>query len=421
MKIFSSLPSAQLLQLSLFTLSVSISTMAYSNALSSDKNNNVTVSLIERGQATENIQIAPRPPRQPQPPRPPQPPENNDTTTLIDGTVVDTQQLIALGNLLYHDTNLSSPIGQSCASCHDINTGFDNPNSSNPTSVGADLESFGTRNAPTASYSAFIPAPAFALTRRGTQRLIGGLFLDGRAQSLEEQAKGPFINPVEMGNSSEQEVISKVAISTYAAEFELLFGENILLDAEQAYNYVADAIAAFERSSIFSPFSSKFDQVQAGTLNFTATENRGQNIFNNKGDCRRCHGRNVNRDNNTPEVFSDFTYRNIGIPSNPQLPALINDPSFIDLGLGAVSGDVRNDGEFRVPTLRNIANTSPYMHNGAFSTLREVIEFYNTRDTTFSEAPEVNRNISQGRIGELNLTTNEINDLIAFLETLTDA
>jgi cytochrome c peroxidase len=338
-----------------------------------------------------------------------------ETTTLVDGSVVTTRELVSLGDLLYNDTNLSNPIGQSCASCHAVNAGFDDPNSANPTSVGADGFSFGTRNSPTVSYSAHIPAPT--QQGNGPQRaLIGGLFLDGRAQSLEEQAKGPFLNTIEMGNATESEVIAKIANSTYATEFELLFGESILDDTERSYNYVADAIAAFERTSIFSPFTSTFDQVQAGNANFTAAETRGQTIFNNKGDCRRCH-----HSDDGAEIFSDFSFKNIGVPSNQQLPAFFADPNFVDLGLGAQSDNAMNNGEFRTSTLRNIANTAPYMHNGVFDTLREVINFYNTRDTTFSQEPEVNQNVDQGgRIGELGLTDNEIDDLVVFLGTLSD-
>jgi len=339
----------------------------------------------------------------------------DEVTILVDGSEVETSMLVNLGNLIYHDANLSEPIGQSCASCHDVNTGFDDPNDSNPTSLGADGRSFGTRNSPTASYSAHIPPPSIN-GQGGRAELIGGLFLDGRATSLEEQAKGPFLNALEMGNASAQSVIEKVAQSTYALEFESLFGEGIFDDNERAYNNVADAIAAFERTGLFSPFSSKFDQVQTGATIFTAAEARGQNIFNNKGDCRRCH-----HTNQGPDIFSDFTYKNIGVPSNPILPAFIADPTFVDLGLGGESGNGRNNGEFRVATLRNIANTAPYMHNGVFTSLREVIDFYNTRDTTFSADAEVNQNIDQGgRIGELRLSNNEIEDLIAFLETLTD-
>ncbi len=336
------------------------------------------------------------------------------TTTLSDGSIVETAALVVIGNLIYHDTNLSTPIGQSCASCHDLSTGFDDPNSSNPTSVGADGVSFGTRNSPTASYAALIPAPQNQGNGQG--QLVGGLFLDGRAASLEEQAKGPFLNPVEMGNENAQQVIDKLSSGSYAAEFESLFGEGILADAERSYEYLADAISAFERTDIFSPFNSKFDQVSAGNENFTASELRGQTLFSGKADCDRCHS-----DNGDVVVFSDFEYENIGVPSNPFLPAFINDPTFVDLGLGAETGQARNNGQFRTPNLRNIAITAPYMHNGVFNTLEEVVDFYNTRDSGFPDAPEVDQNIDQGgQIGELNLTANEITDLIAFLNTFTD-
>jgi cytochrome c peroxidase len=219
-----------------------------------------------------------------------------------------------------------------------------------------------------------------------------------------------------MGNESAQEVIDKIKLSSYANDFESLFGLNVLNDSDRSYNYVADAIAAFERSSVFSPFTAKFDRVRAGTESFTAAEERGRNLFRGKAECALCH----NNSQGTL-VFSDFRYKNIGVPSNPLLPAFIDDPSFVDLGLGAVTGDSRNNGQFRTSSLRNIAITAPYMHNGVFNTLEEVLDFYNTRDTTFTEAPEVSENLDQvGNIGELNLTANEISDLIAFLNTMTD-
>ena len=391
MKIITSSKPVTLFTICLITLS--ISTEAFSTAAE----NEVTTSALHNVQSEQINDLTPQQAR-PIQPRFPQPrrsqfPRSSETTRLIDGKIVNTQQLVDLGSLLYHDSNLSNPIGQSCASCHDINNGFTDPNSANPSSVGADQQSFGIRNSPTTSYSAFIPPQRLVQTQRRTQRLIGGLFVDGRVQSLEEQAKMPFLNPNEMGNTSVQEVVAKISESTYASDFEFLFGEGILLNPEQAYNYIVDAIAAFERSDILSPFSSKFDRVQAGTISFTAAEERGLNIFNTKGQCQVCH--TMNR-----SMFTNFTYRNIGVPSNPQLLAIINAPDFIDIGLGSITQNPLNDGQFRVPTLRNIAKTSPYIHNGIFTTLREVIEFYNTRVTTFSLQTEVNRNVAQGgRLG----------------------
>ncbi|TQV74972.1 cytochrome-c peroxidase [Aliikangiella marina] len=354
------------------------------------------------------------------------PEDDNDpdepTTTLVDGTIVNTAALVSLGEQLYNDTNLSTPAGQSCASCHSLSAGFADPNTQNPTSLGADGISFGGRNSPTASYAAHIPAPQIVMRTppnggNANAVRIGGLFWDGRAESLEEQAKGPFLNPVEMGNSDESEVIAKLRNAAYAGEFEALFGNNILDDVDRSYDYIADAIAAFERTDVFSPFSSKFDQVQNGTASFTAAEQRGENLFNGRAQCDRCHSSDADQ----PQMFSNFEYENIGVPSNPLLPAVMSDPSFVDNGLGDITGNNRDNGRFRTSSLRNVAITPPYMHNGVFNTLREVIDFYNTRDTSFNQLPEVAENVDQGgNIGELGLNENEINDLIAFLETLTD-
>ncbi len=346
--------------------------------------------------------------------------EDANVTVVSDGTEVVTADLEFLGERLFNDTNLSSPTGQSCASCHNETTGFDDPNNSQPTSLGADGISVGTRNSPTASYAAHTPEPS-TVTRAGpggapVQVLIGGLFLDGRAATLEEQAKGPFLNPAEMANASEADVIESIRASDYAEDFELLFGEGILDEVDRSYDYVADSIAAFERTALFSPFTAKFDQVAENTAIFTEAEARGQDLFNGKAQCNRCHVSNAET-----VVFSEFEYHNIGVPSNMLLAAFIADPGFIDNGLGDVTGDVRDNGRFRTPNLRNIAITAPYMHNGIFTSLTDVIQFYNTRDTTFPQPPEVMQNLDQGGdIGELNLTVNEVADVVAFLETLTD-
>ncbi|MEE9351131.1 MAG: cytochrome c peroxidase [Thiotrichaceae bacterium] len=336
---------------------------------------------------------------------------DNTFTTTTDTTDTSTITLASLGEKLFFDTSLSVPAGQSCSSCHTPSAGFADPDSGSPTSLGADSSSVGTRNSPTASYAAHIPDSTT------TPVLTGGQFLDGRAASLEEQAKGPFLNPVEMANASEEDVIAKIKLTDYASDFETLFGIDILEDVATSYDHVADAIAAFERTSVFSPFTSKFDQVAAGTATFTAAEARGQQLFNGRGQCDTCHA----SPNNSEEVFSDFEFKNIGVPSNGTLLNILSDSSFIDNGLGGVTGNNGDNGKFRTPNLRNIANTAPYMHNGVFNTLTEVVEFYNTRDTTFPDAPEVNQNVDQrGRIGELGLNTNDVDDIVSFLGTLTD-
>jgi cytochrome c peroxidase len=196
-----------------------------------------------------------------------------------------------------------------------------------------------------------------------------------------------------------------------------------LLDSESAFEFIAQAIAGFERTDHFSLFTSKFDAVRVGIDVFTQSEMNGQGLFNQKADCRRCH----NTDGDGVDFFTDFEYKNIGTPVNPNNPFLSLDASlnpdgtaFVDLGLGAVLNDSRHNGKFRTPTLRNIAMTAPYMHNGVFNTLEEVIGFYNRRDVDQIEA-EVDDNVDNGgNIGNLNLSQTEITDLAAFLRTLSD-
>jgi cytochrome c peroxidase len=333
----------------------------------------------------------------------------NNTTALSD-----------LGQRLYFDTNLSNPVGQSCASCHLPTAGFADPDNIFPTSEGAIAGRFGNRNTPTASYAAHTPPFQFDA---GRDQFVGGQFLDGRASSLELQAQAPFLNPLEMNMSDKEAVVAQVRLAAYAEEFETVFGIDSLADTNTAYEQVSQAIAAFERTALFSPFSSKFDAVQNGTDIFTVSEANGRNLFNGKADCNRCHRTR----NGAPQVFSNFEYRNIGVPENPANPFLTLDPAlnpdgtaFVDLGLGGVLADAAENGKFRTPTLRNIGVTAPYMHNGVFDTLAEVIDFYNRRDLD-GVVPEVNQNVDNGgNIGNLTLTPAEVSDLIAFLETLTD-
>jgi len=199
------------------------------------------------------------------------------------------------------------------------------------------------------------------------------------------------------------------------AEFETVFGTGSLDTSSTAYEQMVQAIAAFQRSPEVSPFTSKFDAVQNGTATFTASEANGEDIFHNTAACGRCHSTPVDRGE---QVFSNFEYFNIGVPENPANLFLNTDPNFIDNGLGADNGAQRDNGKFKVPTLRNIVNTAPYMHNGVFATLREVIDFYSGELVVI---PEVNENLSDGGqyIG-FNLSESEKDDLEAFFATLTD-
>jgi cytochrome c peroxidase len=324
-----------------------------------------------------------------------------------------------LGREIFFDTNLSEPSGQSCATCHLPDTGFAHPNSDNPTSEGPIEGVFSHRNAPTISYTQFIPR-----LRNSRFGVRGGLFIDGRVSSLEEQAKVPFLNPSEMNNESEATVIERISEASYADQFRDFFGEDSLFDTERAFDQVASAIAAFERSEEVSPFSSKFDAIIQNNERPTSAEIRGFRLFTGRAGCISCHS--FNRE---PRIFTDFTYHNIGVPANPNNPFYAMDfeinpegSDFIDLGLGETTGRRRNNGQFRVPTLRNVSLTAPYMHNGVFDTLEEVLEFYNTRDLDPEQFPaEVRRNVTnRGGIGNLGLSDRQMQDIIAFLGGLSD-
>lgn len=347
-----------------------------------------------------------------------------------------------LGRQLFLDPQLSSPPGESCASCHSPDAAFTDPRRDTPTSPGAIAGRFGNRNSPTAMYTAY--SPLFQLDTDGIT-YEGGLFWDGRAANLENQAQGPLLNPLEMANPDKATVVNKVRAASYAPLFNSVFGPSSLSRTEPAYAMIASAIAAFERSSTFSPFSSKYDAYLAGQVKLTAAEEHGRTLFNDptKGNCAACHPSTPASDG-TPPLFTDFTYDNLGVPRNPNnpfytLPVALNPAgvNFLDLGLGPIVGNTGDNGKFKVPTLRNIALTNPYTHNGYFQTLLGVVDFYNTRDvkpacsnpmTTENLAlaqgcwpqPETAATVNHKELGNLQLSSSDESDIVAFLGTLTD-
>jgi cytochrome c peroxidase len=274
----------------------------------------------------------------------------------------------------------------------------------------------GFRNAPSLVYASFTP---FFSIAAGTP--TGGFFRDGRASSLAAQAQEPFITPFEMANQTAAEVISRLQSSSATlAAFVAVYGSEVLDDPMTALTNIGLAIAAFETEDpSFHPFTSKYDYWLLGQAALTAQERQGLALFNNpgKGNCLACHPSEAQGYSSHP-LFTDFTYDNIGVPRNWLIPA--NDPEpvspidgvplgyvpapadvpasaeygFYHLGLCApftpaptdwhprpdFSGTTSLCGLFKVPTLRNTAITAPYFHNGAFPTLREVIEWYVTRD-----------------------------------------
>lgn len=335
-----------------------------------------------------------------------------------------TQQKQKLGKQLFFDANLSTPPGQSCSSCHLPTAGFADPDSEIPVSRGVNPDRFGSRNTPSVAYAAFSPDFYFD---EDEGIFFGGQFLDGRSTTLKDQAKQPFLNPVEMANADKATVVGKVSQAIYADDFKAIYGEEIFNDVELAFDKIADAIAMFERSDEVVPFSSKFDLFVAGEVTLTEQELRGLDLFNreDKGNCAACHPSTAVAPI-TQALFTDFSYDNLGTPANPNSPFLTQDiefnpdgAGFVDFGLGGELGDIAENGKFKVPSLRNVNLTPPYMHNGVFNTLEEVLDFYNERDAD-GVIPEVSDNVNNDELGALGLSTQEKADIIAFLKTLSD-
>jgi cytochrome c peroxidase len=326
-----------------------------------------------------------------------------------------------LGALIFTDTALSEPAGQACADCHAAARFFTDPESDQSTSQGAVTGRFGKRNTPSAMYLASAP-PRARDAATGAWR--GGLFWDGRADTLEAQAAGPLLEPLEMNNPSRAALVAKVRAASYAPAFETICGAGALDDADTGFAHVTEAIAAYERTATFAPFASKYDRVVAGTATFTAAEARGKAIFEDpkRGNCASCH---------PAPLFTDFSYANLGIPKymNSRYllePAPFNPDgaAFVDHGLMAVTGDAAQDGMFRTPSLRNVGRTGPYGHNGYFENVRYLLDFLDTRDVGSAKngpwaAPEVPGTIDR-RVGNLGLSDQDVEDLAQFLDTLTD-
>ncbi len=323
-----------------------------------------------------------------------------------------------LGQRIFFDKNLSEPAGQACASCHDPKVAFSDVAQDSPVSKGAISERTGTINSPALSYASFNPFFHFD-TDEGLY--IGGHFLDGRANDLAAQAKQPFLNPDEMNNPDGLAVATKVSQADYADMVKKVYGSNAFDDLEKTYDFIADALASFENSEIFQPFSSKYDYYLAGLVDLSPLEKQGLELFDaeDKGNCAACHPSTST--NGQAPLFTDFSYDNLGVPKHPGILKKKGD-DFVEKGLGKTVKKGAELGKFRVPSLRNIAKTAPYMHNGRFDTLEEVLDFYNTRDTDPERwgAPELADNVNTDELGDLKLTADENRAIIAFMRTLTD-
>ncbi|TYQ00013.1 cytochrome c peroxidase [Tenacibaculum adriaticum] len=288
-----------------------------------------------------------------------------------------TEEGIALGKKLFFDTILSKDNTQSCATCH------------NPENSFTDTDQFsdgidgirGTRNS----------MPLFNLVWNFDERFTW----DGKEFSLEKQAFEPVSNPIEM-HSNWIDVEKKLQNHPeYPSLFQLAF-KTVAIDSA----LVVKAIAQFERTLISA--NSKFDKYLLGQVELTDNELNGFNVFmdETKGDCFHCHG-----SNNNP-LWTDNKFHNNGL-----------DATFTDLGLGGVTGDTNDNGKFRSPSLRNLAFTAPYMHDGRFLTIDEVINHYSEGLQNSETIDPLMKKIDQGGV---NLTSQDKADLKAFLLSLSD-
>ncbi len=344
--------------------------------------------------------------------------------------------IAALGRALFLDPNLSANRTQSCASCHDPARAFSDARENGvggAVSLGDDGRSLGDRNAPATTY-AFM-SPPFGRDAGGAW--AGGQFHDGRAATLVEQAAEPFTNPLEMALSGTAAVVARVRENPwYVEELTRLFGAGILTDHAQTFGAVTASLAAFERSAPFAAFDSRYDRYLRGEYAMSDREEMGRSLFfSSLTNCSSCHVLNTSAIS-PREPFTNYRYHNIGIPVNAEVrarnglgsahrdPGLLANPAVDDPAMA---------GKFKVPSLRNVAVTAPYMHNGVFRELRTAVLFYN-KYTVHSEAsrtnPESGKPWGEPEFGdtidlELLAEGQPIDDvrvdaLIAFLETLTD-
>lgn len=278
----------------------------------------------------------------------------------------DSSGIVELGRTLYFDPRLSADDTVSCASCHSPDNGF----TDNKTVSTGIRGQTGSRNSPTV-----------------INRLYGtSQFWDGRATSLEEQSKGPLTNPVEMGMKDDDTLVTKLAgIKGYAEWFKKAFGRDLNIDD------LAKAIASFERTVVSD--DSNYDRYLSGDQSaLKASERRGLAVFQGKGLCIICHG---------GYNFTDESFHNLGVGMDKPNP---------DLGRHSQTKAEQDKGAFKTPTLRDIASTGPYMHDGSEKTLEDVVDFYNRGGT-----PNANLDMAMKR---LDLDQKESEDLVAFMKSL---
>jgi cytochrome c peroxidase len=364
-------------------------------------------------------------------------------------------ELSALGRDLFFDPALSASGRMACATCHGPAHAFAPANALPVQQGGADLRQPGLRAVPSLKYLQAVPqfTEHYFDSEDDADESVdngpsGGLMWDGRADSGHAQAAFPLLSPFEMGNATPDTAVANALRGGYGARLQAIYGDGVLDDPKVSLAGITKALEVFQQDyRTFYPYSSKYDAYLAGKATLTPQEARGLELFDEpaKGNCAACH---VSRRGNdgTPPQFTDFGLIAIGVPRNPAIPANA-DPACFDLGLcGPLGTDLRGRvdycGLFRTPSLRNVATRQTFFHNGAFHDLRKVVEFYVQRDThperwyprnpdgsvrKFDDLPaayHANLNLDppfDRHPGEAPaLSESEIDDVVAFLRTLTD-
>jgi cytochrome c peroxidase len=362
-------------------------------------------------------------------------------------------EMTALGRKLFFDASLSASGKLACSSCHDPAKAFGPPDGASVRVGGGQMQATGVRATPSLRYIQNVPSFTEhffdeSKDESEDQGPVGGHTWDGRADTVHDQARLPLLSPNEMANSSGDEVVTRVLHSESATQFRAVFGDDVFKDSALAFNGVLMALEVFQQSpQDFYPYTSRYDAWLRGQGKLTPQEMRGLQLFNDptKGNCASCHPSQIAQ--GAFPQFTDFGYAAIAVPRNTEL-SVNQDSHWHDLGL---CGPLRQDlaaqadycGLFRVPSLRNVATRSVFFHNGVFHDLHRVVEFYADRDLhpqkwygkdaqghvqIYDDLPAANQsNVNRDapfdrKPGDKpSLTHDEIDAVVIFLKTLTDA
>lgn len=383
---------------------------------------------------------------------------NGISEAAIQSPAPKASDLAALGRQIFFDPSLSACGRLSCASCHSPAHAYGPPDGRAAQFGGPDLSLQGGRAVPSLRYTLnrtpvwskhYVASTADRILE-GNEPPAGGFGWDGRFNTLREQAAFPLMAPNEMANSGPADIAAKLQRAPYAPEFRRLFGAQVFDDPAAAYTRALSALERFELDDpSFHPYTSKYDGFLEGTAALSAQELRGLALFNDprRGNCASCHLNAKGADGSHP-IFTDYQFEALGVPRNPEIRANASAAYFDDGLCGPLRSDQAHEaaycGMFKTPTLRNVAIRTTFFHNGRFHSLKEALRFYVRRDTEpklwypvsvsgsvdkFDDLPPalkanvdvIDEPLTRQEGAAPAWNEAEIDDVIAFLNTLTDA